>query len=168
MSRGFVKEEDQEEIPVVPPRAHLPESAVNYVTEVGLQELLHEKETLIEQRDTLAAINDNERRIAHNHINSKLNLLNNRIVTAKVVALDKQPQDRIRFGALVTLRINNDKKLQQYQIVGVDEANIAKKKISFISPIAKALTDKKVGERAILKLETGERVFEIMAIIYKI
>ncbi len=44
MSRGFVKEDDQEEIPVVPPRAFLPEGLTNYVTRVGMDELLAEKQ----------------------------------------------------------------------------------------------------------------------------
>lgn len=166
MSRGFVKEEDQEEIPIVPPRAHLPESAINYVTEIGLNELLAEKDELITQRESLQQANENERRIAANHINARLQLLNNRIVTAKVVALTDQPQDEVRFGAKVTLKIGTDKKLHKYQIVGVDEADISKNKISFIAPIARALTDKKVGEKAVLKLEKGERIFEIVAIDY--
>jgi len=49
----------------------------------------------------------------------------------------------------------------------VDEADIAKGKISFISPIARLLTDKKVGEKAILKLAKEDRVFEIMDISYE-
>lgn len=166
MSRGFVKEEDQEEIPIVPPRAHLPESAINYVTEIGLNELLAEKDELITQRESLQQANENERRIAANHINARLQLLNNRIVTAKVVALTDQPQDEVRFGATVTLKIGTDKKLHKYQIVGVDEADISKNKISFIAPIARAVTDKKVGEKAVLKLEKGERIFEVVAIDY--
>ena len=87
-------------------------------------------------------------------------------MTAKVVALTDQPQDEVRFGATVTLKIGTDKKLHKYQIVGVDEADISKNKISFIAPIARALTDKKVGEKAVLKLEKGERIFEIVAIDY--
>jgi transcription elongation factor GreB len=38
MSRGFVKESDQEELPIVPPRADLPAGLVNYVTEFGYNE----------------------------------------------------------------------------------------------------------------------------------
>jgi transcription elongation factor GreB len=38
MSRGFVKEDDQEETPIVPPRADLPEGVVNYVTLVWTNE----------------------------------------------------------------------------------------------------------------------------------
>lgn len=166
MSRGFVKEDDQEEIPMVPPRADLPEGVTNYMTQVGMDELLVEKQLLINKRDHLENTNENERRIAVNHINAKLQLLNNRISTAKIVDLNKQPQNEIRFGALITLKIGNVTKLQHYQIVGVDEADISKGKISFISPIARILTNKKAGDKAILKLIKEDRIFEIMEITY--
>lgn len=164
MSRGFVKEDDQEEIPMLPPRADLPEGVTNYVTQTGLDELLSEKESLANERDALDHANDNERRIAFNHINAKLDLLNSRIVTARVITLNEQPKDEIRFGARVKLKIG--KKVQTYQIVGVDEADIAKGKISFISPIAKILINKKIGDKAVLKLAKEERVFEVMDITY--
>jgi transcription elongation factor GreB len=93
-------------------------------------------------------------------------LLNNRIATAKIVGLENQPKDEIRFGALVTLKIGDKTKLQQYQIVGVDEADISKGKISFISPIARILINKKVGEKPILILANENRVFEIMEVVY--
>jgi transcription elongation factor GreB len=48
---------------------------------------------------------ENERRLALNYINAKLQLLNNRIATAKIVDLNNQPNDEIRFGALVTLKL---------------------------------------------------------------
>ncbi|MFD1160965.1 GreA/GreB family elongation factor [Hwangdonia seohaensis] len=166
MSRGFVKEEDQEEIPIVPPRADLPEGVINYVTQVGMQALLNEKKELINDLEHLDTTNENERRIATNHINAKLQLLNQRISTAKIIDLETQPQDEIRFGATITLKIDAVKDVQKYQIVGVDEADISKGKISFVSPIAKILTHKKVGDKAILKLANAERVFEILDIAY--
>lgn len=43
MSRGFVKEGDQEDIPIVPPRAYLPDGTINYVTQAGMNELLAEQ-----------------------------------------------------------------------------------------------------------------------------
>ena len=52
MSRGFVKEDDQEEIPIVPPRADLPEGVANYVTQVGMNELLAEKQMLVNEKTT--------------------------------------------------------------------------------------------------------------------
>lgn len=166
MSRGFVKEEDQEEIPIVPPRADLPEGITNYVTKMGMEKLLQEKEELIKERDKLNATNEKEKRIATNFINTKIQLLNNRISTAKIVELTTQPQHEIRFGATVLLKLNTDKKLHKYQIVGVDEADISEGKISFISPIAKLLINKKVGDQAILKLVTGDRIFEVIKISY--
>ena len=93
MSRGFVKEDDQEEIPMVPPRADLPEGISNYVTRIGLNELLEEKERLIAEREQLDYNNEKERRIAFNHINAKLQLLNSRINSAIIVDLGKQPQN---------------------------------------------------------------------------
>ncbi|TYB72602.1 GreA/GreB family elongation factor [Bizionia saleffrena] len=166
MSRGFVKEEDQEEVPMVPPRADLPDGVINYVTQVGMNALLEEREALTTEREHLEITNEKERRIAVNHINAKLQLLNNRIATAKIVDLKKQPQNEVRFGALVALKIGNAMTVKNYQIVGVDEADIAKGKIAFISPIAKILVNKKVGDKATLKLPTEERVFEIKEIAY--
>ncbi|AKP52058.1 GreA/GreB family elongation factor [Cyclobacterium amurskyense] len=166
MSRGFVKEDDQEEIPMVPPRADLPEGISNYVTRIGLNELLEEKERLIAEREQLDYNNEKERRIAFNHINAKLQLLNSRINSAIIVDFGKQPQNVVRFGAMVTLKIGDETKLNRYQIVGVDEADVSKGKISFISPIARLLIDKKVGDKAILKLANADRVFEIMEISY--
>ncbi len=166
MSRGFVNEDDQEDIPILLPRVDLPTGVTNYVTQAGWDELLAEQQMLINEREQLVSINENEKRIATNHINAKLNLLNERIATAEIVDPSKQPQDEVRFGATVTLKIGTDSKLHNYQIVGVDEADLAKNKISFISPIAKVLTGKKAGEKAILKLEHNDRVFEVMGITY--
>ncbi|MEB2787291.1 GreA/GreB family elongation factor [Algoriphagus persicinus] len=166
MSRGFVKEDDQEETPLVPPRADLPEGVTNYVTENGVAELLAEKQALIDEKGSIDAATEQEKRIASNFITAKINLLDERISTAKLVPLDEQPKDEVRFGATVTLKIGNSSKFQSYQIVGVDEADIAKNKISFISPIAKILIGKKVGEQAILKLAKEDRVFKVMEIRY--
>jgi transcription elongation factor GreB len=167
MSRGFVKEEDQEEIPMVPPRADLPEGVTNYVTQVGMNELLAEKQMLINEKNNLDSSNENEKRIILNHINAKLQLLNNRIVEAKIVNLNEQPQNEIRFGAVITLKIEATKNIQTFQIVGVDEADISKGKISFISPIAKLLINKKIGDKAILKRAKDNIIYEIMDIAYR-
>lgn len=168
MSRGFVKEDDQEEIPMVPPRADLPAGVTNYVTPAGLESLISERNELQFEKDNLVAINENERRIAVNFIHSKLELLTERIGTAKVVSLNKQSLDEIRFGALVTVEVNDEKKPQEYQIVGVDEANIKERKIAFISPIAQLLINKKIGDQVALQLGTRTRIFTVKAIRYAI
>jgi transcription elongation factor GreB len=166
MSRGFVKEDDQEEIPMVPPRADLPEGVTNYVTPVGMDELLAEKQMLIHEKSQIDSPNEDEKRIALNHINAKLQLLNNRIATAKIVTLETQPQNEVRFGAWVKLKAAANKKPQTLQIVGVDEADFSKGKISFTSPLAKVLINKKIGDKAVLQRAGENLVFEIMDIAY--
>jgi len=166
MSRGFIKEGDQEEIPMVPKRAYLPEGVTNFVTQNGMDELLAEKDALIREREELNVSNENERRIAVNYINARLQLLNNRIAEARVVDPKDQPQDEITFGATVTLKNIAAGKIQDFQIVGADEADIAKGKVSFISPLARALINRKTGEKVTLKREKDEIVFEVLKITY--
>jgi transcription elongation factor GreB len=167
MSRGFVKEDDQEEIPIVPQRAFLPEGVTNFVTQAGMNQLLAEQQLLINERDNLSSTSENEKRIALNYINAKLQLLNNRIAEARIVNLKEQPQKEVRFGALVTLRTEASDKIQAFQIVGVDEADISKGRISFISPVAKSLVNKKIGDKVILKRAKEDIVFEILDITYR-
>ena len=167
MSRGFVKEDDQEEVPIVPQRAYLPEGMTNFVTRNGMDQLLAEKEALINEKENPGITDENEKRISLNYINAKLQLLNDRIAGARVVDLKEQPQSEIRFGATVTIRAEASGNIQIFQIVGVDEANIAKGKISFISPLAKALINKKAGDRITLKRDREDIVFEIMDIAYR-
>jgi transcription elongation factor GreB len=166
MSRGFVKEDDQEEVPRVPQRAYLPEGVTNFVTPFGMNQLLAEKQMLVNEKNNLNNANENEKRIALNYINAKLQLLNNRIVEAKIVNLNEQPRNEIRFGAKINLKIEASKNIQIFQIVGVDEADISKGKVSFISPIAKALISKKNGDKVILKQAKKDIVFEIIDISY--
>lgn len=167
MSRGFVKEDDQEEVPIVPQRAYLPDGVPNFVTPAGMDQLLAEKQMLINEKDNLNSNNENEKRIALNYINAKLQLLNNRIAEARVIDLKKQPQNEIRFGAKVTLKNEVSGNIQHFQIVGVDEADVAKGKVSFISPLAKALINKKVGDKVTLKRDMGDIVNEILDISYR-
>jgi transcription elongation factor GreB len=166
MSRGFVKEDDQEEVPMVPPRAHLPEGVTNYVTRAGMDELLAERQALLDEKENLDISSENERRIAVNNITAKLKLLNNRITEARIIDLKDQPKDEIRFGATVILKIEGTNDMQTFQVVGVDEANISRGKISFLSPLARVLTNKKVGDKVVLKRPKGDRVFIIMNITY--
>ena len=167
MSRGFVKEDDQEDVPMVPPRAHLPPGVPNYVTRAGMDELLAEQQALMDEKANLDISSENERRIAVNHITAKLQLLNNRIAEARIIDPEEQPKDEIRFGATVTLKTEGTHDMETFQIVGVDEADISRGKISFLSPLARVLTNKKVGDKVVLKRPKGDRVFEIMDIAYR-
>jgi transcription elongation factor GreB len=166
MSRGFVKEDDQEEVPIVPQRAYLPAGVPNFVTPAGMAQLLAEKDGLIAERENPGAINDNEKRIAVNFINARLQLLNNRIAEARIVNLKEQPEDEIRFGATITLKSVAKGLVRTFQIVGVDEADIAKGKIPFISPVSKTLINKKTGNRVTLKQGGEDIEYEITGIAY--
>lgn len=166
MSRGFVKEDDQEEVPLVPPRADLPTGTENFVTQNGMDSLLKEKEELLTEQENLDSSQEKEYRIAFNHLNAKLQLLNERIASAKIVDSKKLPQDEVHFGAKVTFKNVENNATQTFQLVGVDEANISQKKISFITPLAKALMHKKVSEQAILNLGERKSTFEILKIEY--
>jgi transcription elongation factor GreB len=167
MSRGFVKEDDQEEVPFVPPRAYLPLRVTNYVTQQGFDALLAEKEALIREKESLENHNENERRISANLINTKLQLLDERIFSARVIKLDAQQKDVIRFGATFDLKNTSTNEVQRLQITGVDEADISKGKLSFISPLAKALINRKAGEQVVFKKEKNEVVFQIISISYE-
>lgn len=167
MSRGFVKEDDQEETPMVPPRAYLPPGVPNYVTRAGMESLMEERENLLQEKEDLDTSDEKERRIAVNHIHARLRLLDERINSAKLTEPEGEPPQEIRFGAIVTITTPGTEETQNVQIVGVDEADVAKGKISFISPLAKALINKKAGDRATLKLPREERAFEIVAVKYR-
>ena len=168
MSRGFVKEDDQEEVPIVPPRAYLPEGVTNFVTPNGMNQLMTEKQMLINEKNNLINASESEKRIALNYINAKLQLLDNRISEARIVNLNEQAQIEVRFGAMVTFIMEATKKTQTFQIVGVDEADISKGKVSFISPIARALINKKTGDKVILKQAGKNIIFEIINISYSL
>ncbi len=166
MSRGFVREGDQEEVPIVPQRAYLPEGVPNFVTSNGLEQLLAEKDALIAEKENLSISNENEKRIALNFLNAKLQLLNNRIADARVVDPKDQPTDEVTFGATVTIKNMSSGMIQTFQIVGVDEADIARGKLSFISPIAKALLNQKKGMKISIMRDREEIIFEILNVSY--
>ncbi len=167
MSRGFVKEGDQEETPIIPPRAALPNGVTNYVTPRGMQLLLNERTQLEQERATLPTTYEQQRRIELAVLNGKLDLLNERIASARILDPATQPKEEVRFGATVTYKIATSPTPQTFQIVGVDEADIAKRKIGFVAPIAVALTGHKVGEVVKFKLGGEIRQIEILNIIYK-
>jgi len=169
MSRGFVKEEDQEEPPFIPPRAALPTGVINYVTPEGYQELIKERENLEEKLSNLELKDEKEKRHARATFSGSLNLLNERISSARILKLSEQPQDEARFGARVKFKILTGEQkgtIHQFKLVGVDEADIKENKIAFVAPIARALTGKKVGEIAEISMAGEKQQMEILEIEY--
>jgi len=131
-----------------------------------MTQLLNEKQMLVNEKNNLTGSNENENRISINYINAKLQLLDNRIAGAKIITLNEQPQNEIRFGAMVTLNTEASNNIRTFQIVGVDEADISRGKVSFISPIARVLINKKIGDKVILTQAGKDIVFEIVNISY--
>ena len=145
MSRGFIKEGDQEEIPRVPMRAYLPEGVPNYVTKEGLEALKEELKDLETER-----VKAGDNYIMVNFLDASIKLLVDRINSAVEVDLSKSSKNTVSFGAWV--RYNG----RVVRIVGVDEADVNKGLISFISPIAKMLIGKKAGD--IIELKGPEKI----------
>lgn len=166
MSRGFVKESDQETLPIIPLRAPLPAGAINYVTPSGMAALESERAALEAEKANLQHENEDERRRATTVIDGKLNLLSQRISSARILRPEDQPHDEVRFGASVKLRQSPGNRITEFRIVGVDEANVKEKRISFTAPIAQAITGLRVGERADFQLGKEMRKLEVLAIRY--
>jgi len=166
MSRGFVKEDDQEETPVIPPRAALPPGVTNYVTPEGMRLLLEEKEILEKEIRDLSITDEQAKRRAVNIITAKLNQLQERIVSARILDPKEQPKDEVRFGAIVTYQFLQSSKRHTFQIVGVDEADVQNGKIAFVAPIARAITGKSEGEEIDFKLGNETRKLKILEIGY--
>ena len=156
MSRGFIKEGDQEEIPMVPPRAYLPKGMPNYVTHEGLEALKKERKDLEDER-----VASSGNYIMSNFIDAKMKLLIDRINAAVEVDMTKANKETVSFGAYV--KYNG----RTVRIVGVDEADFSKGLLSFISPIAKALVGKKVGDKFEIKVPKGTETIEVQGIWYE-
>ena len=85
---------------------------------------------------------------------------------AQVIDVPAIKSDVIRFGATVIVADEDDELERSYQIVGDDEADIAKNKISLSSPLAKALIGKEIGDVAEFNAPSGRKSFEIIDIKY--
>lgn len=169
MSRGFVKESDREELPVIPPRAPLPAGQTNYVTPFGYQQLLAEQAELeagiTTANQTIA--DESERRIELTVLGEKLRLLRERIQSAQVISPGGQPQKEVRFGARVKLIAKEGIGGHTFQIVGVDEADVKAGKLSFTAPLARQITGKQLGEVVELKLGKESAPWQIAEIEYR-
>lgn len=73
--------------------------------------------------------------------------------------------DRIRFGAVVTTRDSSGQEIR-YRIVGVDEVDLDRDWVSWLSPVAKSLLQKRVGDPVRLKVPGGETLLTIVGFEY--
>jgi len=73
---------------------------------------------------------------------------------------------KVIFGTTVTLFNVDTEDTVTYKIVGDDEADVKVKKISYASPIAKAIIGKEEGDEVVVKIPSGEATYEIEKVEY--
>jgi transcription elongation factor GreA len=100
-------------------------------------------------------------------IEGRINELETKLANAQVIdPLLLDDDDRVVFGSTVELLDTSNQKTVVYQIVGEDEADLKLAKISYSSPIAKALIGKSAGDVAEVRTPGGVKEFEIVDVRY--
>ena len=165
MSRAFVKENDLEhagtDLPERPQSEH-----PNYVTPTGLMQLQQQAIDLDQERATLLPRKDDplvRQRVAM--IDRDLRYLQGRLERAIVVDPATQDRHTILFGAVVQLEDEHGE-LHTYAIVGEDEADIRLNKVSWVSPLARALIGAKTGDSVKWRRPAGDLELEVIDIHY--
>lgn len=95
-------------------------------------------------------------------INTRILTLDDRIKKALVIEEGSGKSGKIRLGSTVTISANNKK--ITYQIVGPQEANPSRGRISHVSPLGSELLGKQAGDRAIVKAGGKEVEYEILEV----
>lgn len=159
LSVAFTKEDSAETaaetlLPDRPISPHL-----NLVTEAGLKALKLQLAQAREAYEAAGMIEDvNERRRQAAGPLRDLRYFATRVRTAQIVP-NPISTDVVAFGNTVTFS-REDGRVQTYRIVGEDEANPTTGSISYVSPVARALTGKAVGD----VVNVGDQELEITAI----
>ncbi|MBI5785818.1 MAG: transcription elongation factor GreB [Rhodocyclales bacterium] len=180
MNKAFVKENDDEEDDA-PESAQLPAGTRNYMTVTGHRRLRDELVQLVKvERPNLVqvvawAASNGDRSENGDYIYGKKRLreidrriryLTKRIESAVVVDPGLQENvDQVFFGATVTI-LDGDGVEASYQIVGVDEADAAQGRISWLSPLARALMKAREGDQVRFQSPAGWRILEVVGIRY--
>lgn len=100
-------------------------------------------------------------------IDSRLRFLMQRMDLAVIVDPAKQQGlDKVFFGAWVTLFSLKDDSEHTYRIVGKDELEPSLGYISWVSPLARALLGKQIGDMVKVSTPAGEEEYEVIAIQY--
>ena len=169
MSKAFTREsDDASDRPVVQrPASLLPPGAKNYLTPDGALRLGRELEQLVqEDRPRLTAVTgdaDTKRQLQV--LDHRVHYLQHTLQTA-VVAGTPAETDVVRFGATVLVRDRSGEE-STYRIVGLDETDLDQNWVSWLSPIARALLNARVGQRVPFKFPAGEEELDILSVRYE-
>ncbi len=182
MSKAFTKEDSgvEQADDELEESSPIPKGTKNYMTPAGAERLRAElKHLLSEARPEVvrtvswAASNGDrsengdyiygKRRLRE--IDRRIRFLQRRLDNAEVVDPAQQKGDRVLFGARVTIEDEQGVR-KTYRIVGIDEADPARGDVSWISPIAKALLNTRVGEVVSFRSPKGEEDLEVVAVSF--
>jgi len=182
MNKAFVRENDNEDDDDdQEPASALPAGFKNYITPAGhsrirteLLQLIDEERPEVVKIVSWAASNGDrsengdyiygKKRLRE--IDRRIRFLTKRMESAVVVDPAQQTQiDRVFFGATVTFLRNGDTE-ETISIVGIDEVDPSNGKVSWISPVAKALLKANDGDEVMLQTPAGQDTLEIIKIEY--
>ena len=166
MSRAFVKESDDDLVAGDVPERPLPAHA-NYVTPKGLELLQARVRELTERHEQLKRLSeeDSEARQKLREIDRDLRYFRAQLERATVVDTAQQPREQVHFGATVKIE-DEEGAAHEFSIVGDDEADVAAGKISWASPLARAMIGAKVGDTVVWHRPAGEAEVYIVDIRY--
>jgi len=181
MSKAFTKESDGDELDDIEEPAPITPSGKNYMTPAGakrlqdeLRELRYKIRPEVTQTVAWAAGNGDrsengdyiygKKRLRE--IDRRIRFLSKRLDAVEVVDPLKVKSEQVLFGATVTIRDEEDRE-KTYSIVGIDETDLSKGRISWISPLASALFKAREGDVVTFRSPKGPQEIEIVAIEYK-
>jgi transcription elongation factor GreB len=152
MSKAFTRESDDAPSEATRPRAaQLPPGAPNYITASGARRLRDELDHLLRGERTA-------------DVDQRIQALSAQLDGAEVVEPSARDDDRVHFGATVTVRAEPDHD-HAYRIVGAGETDPRHGAVSWVSPVARALLGASVGDLVTLP---GKGEVEIVAIAYDV
>jgi transcription elongation factor GreB len=158
MSKAFTKEGEGDSLDDLPPVEPWPLGVKNYLTPVGHAALKREIEALREP-----AHGDARKKVEREQ---RLQALLQRLEAAEVIDPAGQPRDVVRFGATVTVE-DEEGGERRYRIVGVDEADPKRGWVSWRSPIARALTGRRVGDTTTVRTPARDEELTVTGIDYE-
>jgi transcription elongation factor GreB len=183
MNKAFVKENDgSDEDDEMPVAVRLPPGSKNYMTRRGYDILRAELDELVKRErpklvEVVAWAASNGDRSENGdyiygkkrlrEIDRRIRFLIKRIETAEVVdPAEQRGVEQVFFGATVSIADVDGGDEQTWQIVGVDEADAAVGRISWISPLARALLKAREGDVVRFMSPAGLREVEVLEIRY--
>ena len=180
MSKAFVKEEGDAPDDEAAHEPKLPSTGKNYISPAGYARLEAELRKLVEvERPEVvktvawaASLGDRSENADYlygkrrlREIDRRVRFLIKRLEGAEIVHSSGRDTDQVFFGATVRIKGRDD--VKELTIVGVDEVDPAHGRVSWVSPIAKALLKAREGDVVTLRSPAGEEQLEILEVVYR-